>query len=169
MPPKIQRPKLLLEFPMMKEAELHRVTLRHHDFYTLAFANQATFTQIFDTKENLLGLSPVSTQMADFCADNDTAAWTVVKAQPVGMDPQKGPRSLMPSQGLRRTEIHAVFLEETTGEVWGAQRNFSLHATIGTGHRPWGYPFTYQSNVVTVKTGMLPGQTGIHNAYTCNR
>lgn len=120
MPPKIQRPKLLLEFPMMKEAELHTVTLRHHDFYPLPFANQATFTQIFDTKENLLGLSPGSTQMADFCADNDTAAWTVVKAQPrepVGMDLQKGPRSLVHSQGLRRTEIHAVFLEETTGWV----------------------------------------------------
>ena len=64
----------------MKEAELHIAPLGHRDFSPSEFANQATITQISDTRENLFGLSPGSTQLADFCVDNDTAAWTVVKA-----------------------------------------------------------------------------------------
>lgn len=66
-------------------------------FYPLEFANQAIVIQILDTKEYLFGLSPVLTQMAVFYADNKAIAWEVVKARPweaVGLDLQKGPRSL---------------------------------------------------------------------------
>lgn len=77
------------------------VSLGHDVSYPLESANQAMVTQIFDTKEYLFGLSPVSTQTAVFYADTNASA------QGPGLSP-------LLAQGLRMGQLHAEFLEETT-------------------------------------------------------
>lgn len=92
------------------------LSLGHDDFYPLEFTNQATITHSYDIKENVSGLSPVSKQMAHFCADKNTTAWKVVEAQhweAVGRDLQREPRSLAQRlSGTKDDADPAAFLKK---------------------------------------------------------